>query len=46
MPAGEGKVIKHNVFNATVTVLMDDGKEVVLPAREVTQLRTGSPQNA
>jgi cell fate regulator YaaT (PSP1 superfamily) len=43
---GEGKVIKHNVFNATVVVLMDDGRELVLPAKEVTQLRTGSPQNA
>jgi cell fate regulator YaaT (PSP1 superfamily) len=43
---GEGKVIKHNVFKGTVAVLMDDGKELVLPAKEVTQLRTGSTQNA
>lgn len=42
----EGKVIKHNVFNGTVAVLMDDGRELILPAKEVKQLRTGSAQNA
>jgi cell fate regulator YaaT (PSP1 superfamily) len=35
LPQGEGKVIKHNALGATITIEMDDGKELTLPAKEV-----------
>jgi len=37
-PQGEGKVVKHNTLNFTVTVHLDDGKEVTLPLRDITLL--------
>lgn len=36
-PQGEGKVIKYNVFKGTVTVEMDDGREVTMAARDAVQ---------
>jgi cell fate regulator YaaT (PSP1 superfamily) len=38
VPQGEGKVVKHNTLNSTITVLVDDGKEVTLPLRDITLL--------
>lgn len=34
---GEGKVIKYNVFKGTVTVEMDDGRQVVMAAKDAVQ---------
>jgi cell fate regulator YaaT (PSP1 superfamily) len=36
-PQGEGKVVKFNVFKGTVTVEMDDGRQVVMPAKDAVQ---------
>lgn len=38
VPQGEGKVVKHNTLNSTITVQVDDGKEVTLPLRDITLL--------
>ena len=40
-PQGEGKVIKHNALNSTVSVLLDEGKEVTVPVKDITQGQTG-----
>jgi len=34
-PQGEGKVVKHNTLNFTVTIHLDDGKEVTLPLKDI-----------
>jgi cell fate regulator YaaT (PSP1 superfamily) len=36
-PQGEGKVIKHHVFKGTVTIGMDDGREVIMAAKDAVQ---------
>ncbi|HVN95430.1 MAG TPA: regulatory iron-sulfur-containing complex subunit RicT [Syntrophorhabdaceae bacterium] len=36
VPQGEGKVVKHNTLNSTITVHLDDGKEVTLPLKDIT----------
>jgi cell fate regulator YaaT (PSP1 superfamily) len=36
-PQGEGKVVKHNTLNSTITVEFDDGKEVTLPLKDITK---------
>ena len=38
VPQGEGKVVKHNALTSTITVLVDDGKEVTLPPKDITLL--------
>lgn len=35
-PQGEGKVVKHNTLQSTVTVELDDGKVVTLPLKDIT----------
>jgi len=37
-PQGEGKVVKHNALNATVSVQLDEGKEITLPLKDVSAL--------
>jgi cell fate regulator YaaT (PSP1 superfamily) len=37
VPQGEGKVVKHNTLNSTITVLLDDGKEVTLPLKDIVK---------
>ena len=34
-PQGEGKVLKHNALTATVTVLLDEGKEATIPVKDI-----------
>ncbi len=41
---GTGKVVKYNVLNRTVTVEMDEGKEVTLPVKDVTLMKSGETQ--
>jgi cell fate regulator YaaT (PSP1 superfamily) len=35
IPQGEGKVIKHNVLGSTITVALDDGKEITLSVKDI-----------
>ncbi|OPY72610.1 MAG: hypothetical protein A4E64_02868 [Syntrophorhabdus sp. PtaU1.Bin058] len=37
IPQGEGKVVKHNTLNFTITVQLDDGKEVTLPLKDIVK---------
>lgn len=37
IPQGEGKVVKHNTLNFTITVHLDDGKEVTLPLKDIVK---------
>jgi cell fate regulator YaaT (PSP1 superfamily) len=41
---GEGKVIKYNVLTRTVTVELDEGKEVTFPVKDVSLVRSGESQ--
>jgi cell fate regulator YaaT (PSP1 superfamily) len=49
-PQGEGKVIKHNTLSSTITVHLDDGKDVTLPVKDIRLLTeqdnkpAGTPQ--
>jgi len=36
-PQGEGKVVKHNTLNFTITVQLDDGKEVTLALKDIVK---------
>lgn len=38
VPQGEGKVIKHNTLNSTLTIHLDDGKDVTLPLKDIRLL--------
>lgn len=38
VPQGEGKVIKHNTLSSSVSVLVDDGKEITVPVKDVSLL--------
>jgi cell fate regulator YaaT (PSP1 superfamily) len=40
-PRGEGKVLKHNALTSTISVLLDDGKEVTVPVKDVIQGQAG-----
>jgi cell fate regulator YaaT (PSP1 superfamily) len=40
-PQGEGKVIKHSALISSITVLLDDGKEIVVPIKDVVISQTG-----
>lgn len=47
-PQGEGKVVKHNALTSTVSVQLDEGKEITLPLSDVTivdPLKSGQPVN-
>lgn len=35
IPQGEGKVVKHNALSSSITVELEDGKEITLPAKDV-----------
>lgn len=35
-PQGEGKVVKHNALASTISVQLDDGKEITLPVKDVS----------
>lgn len=37
-PQGEGKVVKHNALASTISVQLDEGKEITLPLNDVTQV--------
>jgi cell fate regulator YaaT (PSP1 superfamily) len=37
LPQGEGKVVKHNTLTSTITVELEDGKEITVPAKDVIQ---------
>jgi cell fate regulator YaaT (PSP1 superfamily) len=37
IPQGEGKVVKHNTLASSITIELEDGKEITLPAKEVIQ---------
>jgi cell fate regulator YaaT (PSP1 superfamily) len=36
---GEGKIIKHNTLVGTITIELDDGKELTLPVRDLKQVQ-------
>lgn len=36
IPQGEGKIVKHNTLSSTVTIKLDDGKEITLPIKDIT----------
>lgn len=36
IPQGEGKIVKHNTLSSTVTIKLDDGKEITLPIEDIT----------
>jgi len=40
-PQGEGKVVKHQVLNRTVTVQAGDGKETTFPVGDVKLVKSG-----
>jgi cell fate regulator YaaT (PSP1 superfamily) len=40
-PQGEGKVVKHNALTGSVSVLLDEGKEVTIPVKDITQNQPG-----
>jgi cell fate regulator YaaT (PSP1 superfamily) len=35
IPQGEGKIVKHNTLSSTVTIKLDDGKEITLPIKDI-----------
>jgi cell fate regulator YaaT (PSP1 superfamily) len=37
IPQGEGKVVKHNTLTSSITVELEDGKEIIIPARDLIQ---------
>ncbi len=37
IPQGEGKVVKHNTLASSITIELEDGKEITLPAQEIIQ---------
>ncbi len=43
VPQGEGKVVKQNTLVSTITVHLDDGKEVTVPVKDITILT--EPEN-
>jgi cell fate regulator YaaT (PSP1 superfamily) len=40
-PRGEGKVIKHNTLTLSVTVLLDEGGEFMVPVKDITMSQSG-----
>lgn len=39
LPQGEGKVVKHNTLNSSITVEIEDGKEITITAKELQVLK-------
>lgn len=37
IPQGEGKVIKHNALTSSITVELDDGKEITIQGKDLNQ---------
>jgi len=37
IPQGEGKVVKHNALTSSITVELEDGKEITLQAKDLAQ---------
>lgn len=37
IPQGEGKVVKHNTLSSSITIELEDGKEITLPAKDIIQ---------
>jgi cell fate regulator YaaT (PSP1 superfamily) len=37
LPQGEGKVVKHNALASSITVELEDGKEITLSAKDLVQ---------
>jgi cell fate regulator YaaT (PSP1 superfamily) len=37
IPQGEGKVVKHNALTSSITVELEDGKEITIPAKDLSQ---------
>jgi cell fate regulator YaaT (PSP1 superfamily) len=45
-PQGEGKVLKHNALTSTISVLLDDGKEVTVSVKDIIQGQAGQAGGA
>ncbi len=43
-PQGEGKVVKHNALTSTLSVQLDDGKEITLSVKDVSIAEPGKNQ--
>jgi cell fate regulator YaaT (PSP1 superfamily) len=43
-PAGEGKVVRHNVMAGLVTVRLDGGGETDVPLKDIVQTHRRKPQ--
>lgn len=39
MPQGEGKVVKHNTLTSSITVQLEDGKEITVTAKDLKALK-------
>lgn len=39
LPQGEGKVVKHNALASSITVELEDGKEITVPARDLPTIK-------
>lgn len=39
LPQGEGKVVKHNTLNSSITIEIEDGKEITVTAKELQALK-------
>ncbi len=43
-PHGEGKVLKHNALTSTVSVLLDEGKEITVLVKDIAPVQSGQGQ--
>ena len=39
LPQGEGKVVKHNTLSSSITVEVEDGKEITITAKDLQTLK-------
>jgi len=42
VPQGEGKVVKHNTLSSTITVELEEGKEVTVPLKDIKKKSEGA----